>query len=216
LTQIPANLAYMQQQGWDQPGAITYRFNSQGFRADEFDSGPYLVALGCSFTVGIGLPDAATWPRLVANQLGLQCANLAWGGYSADTCYRLAEYWIPELQPRYVCMLTPPAARIEILLATGSQADFEVFMPNSMSTIYRMSDPYLRHWYANETNSAINQRKNERALKQLCHELNIPCTVMRAHDSFSWNQKGLDCARDFMHAGPQQHQQLARRFIDAY
>jgi hypothetical protein len=51
---------YFAEQGWDQPGAITYKLNSYGFRADEFDGGPYLVALGCSFTVGIGIPESQT------------------------------------------------------------------------------------------------------------------------------------------------------------
>jgi hypothetical protein len=80
LIQDPEHLAYFVEQGWDQPGAITYRFNSHGFRADEFDGGPYMLALGCSFTIGIGLPDQDTWARQTATALGLKCANLGWGG----------------------------------------------------------------------------------------------------------------------------------------
>lgn len=216
LIQNPKHQQYFRDQGWNQPRAITYKFNSYGFRCAEFESGPYVMALGCSFAVGIGLPISVTWPELLGRALDLQVVNLSWGGYSADTCYRLAEYWIPALRPRYVCMLTPPVARLELLLESSSTMRFEVFMPNSTSSIFKLSDPYLKHWYANNENAAINQRKNERAVKQLCSEFGIPCTIVRAHDVFSWNQQEMDSARDFMHAGPKQHKLVAGKFIDAY
>jgi len=99
LIQDPGHRAYFAEQGWDQPGAITYQFNSHGFRADQFDGGPYMLALGCSFTVGIGLPDHSTWARQTATALGLKCANLGWGGYSADSCYRLPSTGFQNYDP---------------------------------------------------------------------------------------------------------------------
>ena len=48
---------YFRAHGWLEPGAITYKINSQGFRCDEFAADTNcIVALGCSFTMGIGLP----------------------------------------------------------------------------------------------------------------------------------------------------------------
>ena len=47
---------YFRERGWDRPEAITYKFNSEGFRCEEFDDSPCLVALGCSFTFGNALP----------------------------------------------------------------------------------------------------------------------------------------------------------------
>jgi hypothetical protein len=158
LIQDPGHRAYFAELGWDQPGAITYRFNSHGFRADEFDGGPYMLALGCSFTVGIGLPEQDTWALQTATALGLKCANLGWGGYSADSCYRLAEYWIPELRPKYVCMLVPPNHRVEVLLDAEDplvmphQSLFEVFMPQSQSRLFSPNDHYLKHWFMNDEN----------------------------------------------------------------
>ena len=60
LIQDPGHREYFAKMGWDQPGAITYKFNSYGFRADEFNGGPYMMALGCSYSIGIGLPDETT------------------------------------------------------------------------------------------------------------------------------------------------------------
>jgi hypothetical protein len=141
LMQDPDHQKYFADMGWDQPRAITYKLNSYGFRADEFDGGPYMVALGCSYSVGIGLPDHVTWARQTATALELKCANLAWGGYSADSCYRLAEYWIPKLKPAYVCMLAPPRHRVEVLLDDQDpvirQLSVEVFMPQSQSSLFK-------------------------------------------------------------------------------
>jgi hypothetical protein len=220
LIQDPGHQAYFAQMGWDQPGAITYRFNSHGFRADEFDSGPYMVALGCSYTVGIGLPDSVTWARQTATALGLKCANLAWGGYSTDSCYRLAEYWVPALQPAYVCMLAPPRSRLELLLDQSvlpvTQLPMEVFMPQSQSSLFNPSDTYLKHWFLNEENARINQRRNILAVRQLCADLNIPCTVYNADDHMWWNRETIGYARDYMHGGPKIHKILADQFVADY
>jgi hypothetical protein len=217
LIQDPAHQEYFAKLGWDKPGAITYKFNSYGYRADEFNGGPYLVTLGCSYTAGIGLPDEVTWPRQVASAMGLKCANLAWGGYSADSCYRLAEYWLPRLNPDYVCMLTPPRHRIEVLLDPSfQQLGVEVFMPQSYSSLFSPSDHYLKHWFLNDENAKINQRKNIQAIRQLCVDLNIPCTIYNAEDHMWWSREEIGYARDYMHGGPKIHNILTKKFVDGY
>jgi hypothetical protein len=220
LIQDPAHRAYFADLGWDQPGAITYQLNSHGFRADEFDGGPYMVALGCSYSIGLGLPDESTWARQTAHALGMKCANLSWGGYSADTCYRLAEYWVPALKPNYVCMLAPPRHRVEVFVdpqdPVGQQLPVEIFMPQSQSSLFSPNDYYLKHWFLNDENARINQRKNVRAIQQMCAELDIPCTIAYADEHMSQSREAIGYARDYMHGGPRAHDTLTGLFLDAY
>lgn len=219
LIQDPVHQTYFAEMGWDKPGAITYKFNSEGYRADEFDGGPYLMALGCSYTAGIGLPVEDTWPHKTAVALGLKCANLAWGGYSADTCYRLAEYWIDKLQPKYVCMLVPPRSRIELLLdkeLANNSIPVEVYLPQSESKYFNSNDLFLKHWFLNDDNATINQRKNVRAIKQLCNEFNIPCTILYAEQHMAQSREEVGYARDYMHAGPKAHTIVAEEYINGY
>jgi hypothetical protein len=220
LIQDPGHREYFAKMGWDQPGAITYKINSQGFRCDEFDGGPYMVALGCSYSVGIGLPNEVIWAQQTATALGLKCANLAWGGYSADSCYRLAEYWVPELRPAYVCMLVPPRHRIELLLDETAlltrQFLVEVFLPQSQSSLFSPNDHYLKHWFLNEENAKINQRKNILAIRQLCADLDIPCTILNAEGHMWWNREEIGYARDYMHSGPKVHDILTEKFVNGY
>lgn len=215
LIKNPKHREYFAKLGWDQPGAITYKFNSYGFRADEFNGGPYLLALGCSYTIGIGLPVEATWPYLTAQALNLKCANIAWGGYSADTCYRLAEYWVNELNPDYVCMLTPPKHRVELFL-DDPVLPVEIFMPHSLSDYFKEDDVYLKHWFINDKNAEINQRKNIRAIKQLCAEANIPCAIYNSEEYMCGSREEIGYARDYMHGGPKAHKVLAEKFVADY
>lgn len=221
MMQEPEHRAYFSQMGWDQPGAITYKFNSYGFRCDEFSQGPYLLALGCSYTIGIGLPVESTWPEVLAKKLGLKCANLAWGGYSADSCYRLAEYWIPELRPDYVCILVPPRNRLELCLDASimpgdRQLPIEVFMPQSMSNIYNENDVYLNHWFLNEDNGRINSRKNAHAINNICQELNIRCSYRFCEDYMTRSREEIGYARDYLHGGPIIHNILAEELYNEY
>ena len=216
LIQDPEHRKYFAEMGWDQPGAITYKLNSHGFRCDEFSGGPYVVALGCSYTVGLGLPIHDTWAYYVGEALNLKVANLGWGGYSADTCYRLAEYWVPELRPDYVCMLAPPKSRFELLLEDGHDLQVEVFMPQSESQFYNINDKYIKHWFLNEKNAEINQRKNTLAVRQLCLDLNIPCTVIDGNTYMSRSREEVGYARDYMHSGPIAHKLIADKFVGEY
>lgn len=218
LMQDPEHRQYFAEQGWDKPGAITYKMNSYGFRCEEFTGGPYLLALGCSFTLGTGLPIQDTWSSLVGQALGLKVANISWGGNSADTCFRMAEYWVPELKPDLVIMLTPPVHRFELLLEFESikhlqPLPVETFMPTGPSELFK-DDNYIKHWFLNNENSRLNKLKNELAVKQICVENNVPCMIFDAIEAFGKPREELGYARDHMHAGSIGHRMLAERMIN--
>jgi hypothetical protein len=94
---------------------IEYSFNSYGFRSEEFSTSPSILYLGCSFTVGIGLRVEHSWPYLVSTAMNLKCFNLGLGASSNDTAFRMAEYWIKQLKPKIVLLLSPFFLRYETL-----------------------------------------------------------------------------------------------------
>ena len=53
------------------PELLDYSFNSHNFRSDEFHEGTNIIALGCSHTVGIGVPENRTWPSFVKELTGI-------------------------------------------------------------------------------------------------------------------------------------------------
>lgn len=211
MMQDPVHRAYFERQGWHQAGSIQYRINSQGFRGSEFKPGGVL-ALGCSFTFGSGLPEHVLWPNLVAVHLNTHVNNLAWPGTAADTAFRLAEYWIPQLQPQLVCFLTPPRSRIE-LLTSDTSAD--VFMPSN-EIPGAGHDYYLKHWFLIDQNAQLNQRRNCLAIESLCHKHQIPVIIKHADQEMSRSREELEYARDYMHAGPLGHRLLAEKILNEY
>lgn len=210
LMQESKHQQYFAAKGWDQPGAITYKLNSEGFRCEEFNDQPCLVALGCSYTLGSGLPVECTWPSLVGQSLNLPVANLAWMGYAADSCFRMAEYWLLRLNVHSVIMLTPFADRVEILTETGSIT----FMPSNI--LESNQDTYLTHWVLNNENGRLNSIRNKLALKQLCKDLNQPCYIYDALTYMADSREKLEYARDYMHAGPRGHKILAERILNDF
>ena len=212
LCQVPEYREYFRQQGWLEPGAITYKINSYGFRCDEFDDRDCMLALGCSFTIGIGLPVESIWPQIVGRQLGLVPYTMAWGGTSADTCFRLAEYWIPQLMPKAVFMLSPPPSRFELIRASG--VPIENYMPQSESLSASEVDSFLKHWHTMDENSRLNQKKNKLAIQAMCAEHSIPCFMYDAFDHMAKSREEIGYARDRMHGGPGGHQRLAERMLD--
>jgi hypothetical protein len=201
---------YIKHKGWHQPGVITYRINSLGYRGDEFDfENPCLVTLGCSFSAGIGLPESDVWPWRLGKALNLPVVNLSWGGYSADTCFRLAEYFLPKLNVKLCVMMSPPPDRIEVLV---NQSEFEVFSPQSMSL--GTDSTYLKHWMTNEENSRLNSMKNMLALEMLCSKQEIPCMTYRAFEFFARSREEVEYARDYMHAGPLGHQLAIEKILN--
>jgi len=206
----PAYLEYVKLKGWDQPDSITYRINSLGYRGNEFDvDKPCLLALGCSYSVGIGLPEPDVWPWRLGRALDLPVVNLSWPGYSADTCFRLAEYFLPKLNVELCVMMSPPSDRIEVLV---NKSEFEVFSPQSISM--DTDSTYLKHWMINEENSRLNSIKNMLALEMLCSKQKISCVTYRAFEFFAKSREEVEYARDYMHAGPLGHQLATEKILN--
>jgi hypothetical protein len=215
LMQNPDHQAYFRERGWDQPGAITYKINSHGFRSGEFSmDADSVVTLGCSYSVGIGLPNDGIWPTMVGKALNLDTYNLAWGGASADTCFMLAQYWVPVLRPKLVILAAPPQSRIDILLSADDPGTniFETIMPNTTAGKFS-DDVFLKHWFTNERNASLNNSRNKLAIQALCNNLNIPCLTYNAHDFFARSREEVGYARDYMHAGLEGHSMFTKKIL---
>jgi hypothetical protein len=206
---------YFRKKGWLEPDAITYRINSNGFRSEEFDpNADSMVALGCSYTIGIGLPEQATWSYLVSQALGLKNYNLAWGGTSADTCFMLADYWLPVLRPKLVVMAAPPKHRFDLISEKINHC-YDTYLPAS-EIGGADQDGFVKTWFLNDRNADLNNARNRLAIEGLCSRLKIRCLTYNAHDWFAKSREEVEYARDRMHAGPLGHKLFAERIVNDF
>jgi len=194
---------------------LTYRLNSNGFRGDNFDSSvKNILTLGCSYTFGIGLREHESWPYILAQALNLHVHNISWPGRSNDYCFRMAEYWIPRLNPHMVVMLAPPPVRAELKVSTTERNQYMTFLPSQVQLTDQ--DFYLKNWFANQSNAEINSRKNKLAIEAICIKSNIKFlwynNTALCRDFFR-KKTDNDYARDFQHPGTTYHENFVQQVL---
>jgi hypothetical protein len=212
MMQDPIHRAYFQEKGWDKPDGISYHFNNQGFRAqsidDNFDpQNDNLVALGCSFTMGIGLPYKDLWPTRLAQVLNLKACNFGQGGGSSDRCFRLAEYWVPHLKPKLVVLLNPPRGRMEVVINQDTRE------PEGIMPMDDHPDAFVKKWMSVDENQRLNNLKNSLAIEAMCNRLGIPFLPYEADKWMSRSREEAEYARDYFHAGPEGHKSFTERIL---
>jgi hypothetical protein len=189
--------------GWIN-NSFNYKFNQDGFRCREFTQDPNILFLGCSFTLGIGVPVEQIWPELVSQQLNMQCANLGIGGSSSDTAFRLCQGWIDKIRPRIIVFALPPAARTELIINGHAK-----FLSPAWSKCY--SD-YIKDWITDDDNANLNQLKNKLAIKLMCQDRGIKYVETDPQEILK--QSGwtfpMDFGRDLMHPGCIYHDNVAK------
>jgi hypothetical protein len=217
----PKKRALLEKNGWTKDN-VTYTFNKDGFRSDEFTYEPddSVLFLGCSLTVGIGVDLETTWTHRVASSLGLRHYNLGVGGGGPDMCFRLAYHWIPRLRPKYVMMLTPYAGRMEIVVDNA----IIQLLPKSLKHLERNGlrekiEPFYNAWLSHPANTDMNLLKCSLGVESICNRAdiqlieisldNIELTTLMTDQGWTGT-----LGRDLMHPGVEWHQAVADKFLD--
>ena len=189
--------------GWLPEQQITYSFNSHGFRSPEFNDLSSILCLGCSFTMGIGLPLHQTWPSILQDLIGKTCWNLGLGGSSLDTAFRLVQYYVNHLNITAVLCLVPESKRFEI---------FKNGQPCIINwSNYHPYNKFYKHWMCDDKNAEINELKNLLAIEKLCDSISIPFKYMYAEIEMGLaGERSL--ARDLTHSGYLEQKACAQKF----
>lgn len=192
------NRKLLEEHSWlDTP--ISYKFNSNGFRSIEFTDNNAIAFLGCSFTIGVGLPQQNIFPEIVASSLNLKCYNLGIGGASADTCFRLAYYWLSKIKPKIVVCMAPSLHRLETIKNTE-------FYHHRPSQAKDADDVILSEEYC-----YLNQQKNILGIRNICKDLGIKILDYKLERDFI--QVPNDLARDLSHLGVKSHLATAQMIL---
>ena len=202
---------------------IIYRFNSRGFRTPEFTDKENFLVLGCSFTSGIGLPEEMMWANVISKFSGLDVWNLGVGGSGSDTCYRIADHYIPKLHPKYVIMLEPEHARTEIFATVNGPglARPQIVRPDIDNSMRYLTDnDYIKNWWMHDENSQIRAQKCVQAIAYLCYKYHVEFYHYKTNDFLSqtfWKLLPdilVDVGRDLSHPGPDANQRFAKQVYE--
>lgn len=191
---------------------FTYEFNDLGFRSETFSEGDCIVFLGASDTLCTGVSLEDSWPYQVASSLNLKRYNLGLGGGSGSSAFRMAQYWLPKLNPKVVVLMSPMNTRFELADdSTGERAYYQLG-----PSMYEKSSAYwdyfkskhlksdLMHfyklWIAAEDNLLLLQQKNNMAVAYLASTINAKFAL--ADSITDCKDIAVDLGRDLLHAGP--------------
>ena len=205
LKNLETNWGSLNVNGWIDDPHFTYKFNSHGFRSDEFNHEPSILFLGCSHTAGIGMPVEKTWTRIVAKELGLKCFNLGIGASSNDTAFRLGHHYIPQIKPKLVIFLSTDNARTE-LFSNDHIENWSIWNQTYDPTRWGY---YIENWILNDANSEMNFLKNKLALEHICNTNNIKFLHRKVGDVLY----NLDLARDLMHYGVKSNKVCSQKIL---
>jgi hypothetical protein len=99
------------------PESFGYNFNEYGYRIGDsrwdLNAANKVVTLGCSHTVGVGVPWENTWSTLFAKSIDAELFNLSVAGGSADTVFRTLYHSIDIIKPSTVAIFWPDPIRWE-------------------------------------------------------------------------------------------------------
>lgn len=101
----------------------SYDWNSDGIRSIEFDTKPPVVALGCSITLGQGLPIELRWTDLLSKKIGKPVGNISYSGGSASQIISSFFGMIDKYnyKPEYVIANFPPFERFYFIDGNGEK-----------------------------------------------------------------------------------------------
>ena len=203
---VQENYKKLKDLGWLEPNIITYKYNSQGFRDEDFNQQPAGIALGCSHTMGTGVPVEHVWPQQLQNLLGQKVWNLGSGGAALDTCYRFLEYWIEHLNVKFVVCAVPGIFRYEVF--DNNWLSILPSMPLEINNLGWLVG-YQKNYLLYDQNSELNRRKNLQAMQHICNKYNIPFYYDLMEDFTD-----AKLARDVLHCGTDTQERLANKFFN--
>jgi hypothetical protein len=94
----------------------TYKINSIGCRGEVYENSDTL-ALGCSLTFGLGVPELGRWPNFLSKKINKSMTNLGSPGDSVhNICINAIQYCLNTKMPKEIFCLFPDFFRSKVVV----------------------------------------------------------------------------------------------------
>jgi hypothetical protein len=198
---------------------ITYQFNENGHRSkslDKLNLDNYILYVGCSHTVGVGVKLEETFPYIASQYVwkGADYYNLAVSGAGIDTLEYNLLTWFTKIKkkPKLVVIQWPDHSRFIV-----NEPGRREFVPSGTWTSNFDAQKFI---YNSEVTGAVHGRKaiNVKLIETLIDvpKLTLIHEGLVPYDSNSIVFRTVDRARDLKHSGIQSHRLVAEKIIESY
>ena len=142
---------------------FNYTLNNYGFRTHEFPTQKEpdsIITLGCSLTMGIGIPNEYVWPVLLEKDLNRKVYNLGVGARCTESAFRYLYHWLPVIQSKTVIYAQHPGKRREYF-NTEKQ---------SWQCLGAWNQNEISHYFMNDREWSMAQERAIWAMRGLCSQ----------------------------------------------
>lgn len=194
---------------------LVYSFNHRGHRCkniEEIDQDNYILFVGCSHTLGVGLELEKTYPYLLSTAMNMDYYNLAIPGTGMDTVeYNLLTWFFKiNKKPKLVVIQWPDHSRF---------IEYDPVRSNILPQgTWNNQSNYVSFIVNAEDTGMFNARKaiTNRLIKNV---VNVPMITFnfgsqQDYGIFDLNMPRLDRARDLAHAGIKSHDMFTKTLIN--
>lgn len=175
---------------------IEYHMNKDYFRCDDLENisknnKPVLLAFGCSFTFGIGLPEHETWPVILSKMIkektgeDVTVVNFGSPGSGMDEVSRLSNY-IHLFNVKYISCLKPPSYRKTYISGDNIIKSFhvncepDIHDKKSDKTLYKLLNSIAAlHPQTLEYKEEIVNKK----LESIAKIINVPYSIISSQNN---------------------------------
>ena len=182
-------------------GPVRYNFNKLGYRHSNLEyCGDEILALGDSFTLGLGVNQSDTWPEQLSQLLDYPVLNFSMNGASNDWISRKTELLLKYFRPRCVIIHYSFTHRRENTRTDWTDAERTLCEPVNT-----------------DQQNVENWQSNRNRLIQACGDIPLIHTAI-----VNWHPDAVpgvlvpsqtDWARDRFHYGPNTHRQFATSLL---
>ena len=116
-----------------------YEINELGCRG-KLKNNPEILAVGCSYTFGVGLPEIGTWPNILSSETNKDVLNLGVPGVTIKEISKLIIKYVSKYnKPKTIFALFPPFFRTSLI----EDVEFYSSLRNKNPTIQARIDKQM-------------------------------------------------------------------------
>jgi hypothetical protein len=183
---------------------VTYSFNDLGFRFNlNFITNRPILAIGDSFTLGLGVNEEETWPSALSRQIGQPVLNFSLNGASNDWIARKLQVLVEHFNPRAIVVHYTYSHRREL-----PQTDWHDDERTECEPKYTASDNF-NNWQSNFDVITKLEVPIIHSFIPNWHEVAVDYNLFLG--VIIPPIKIVDFARDGFHYGVQTNEQLAQQ-----
>jgi hypothetical protein len=170
-----ANLKRMAPDWYYRDKAVSYTFNSTGYRAPEFDSVDWpnsWVIMGCSYVLGVGVAYEDTLGEQLSSMLEAPVINLGIGGGNISLMqYNTALMVERGIRPKGVIIVVPEMTR----MTYWRPQTWSTLLPSMLPKLSDSERSFYKGWLAHSPNAELHSHLAVRGLVAEWRAVDVAC-----------------------------------------